>query len=390
MKTYTARWYHRVGIWFGIGLNPASITLGGGLAAQLPFSTLYWVIPVGAVLLISMSIASGLIGQKLRAPFARWSVSTFGLGIGALTLNLIMAFGMIGWHGFQLGLAGTALSGLLRTPGWIGIVLLALIVAVASFSNINRWNWIAWITSISAILLAVSTLFTIGIGVSESYEPAQFSMRIAVWAIGTMVAYAALFALRVPDFTWDLATPRDVIIDGLAFLGAFLIGVSVGALLYRSTGSWDLAVILADTPIAFIAQVFLVLSLMSPTLSTIHSGALAWSNVLPINSRVAIPLFVSIGLILGLTRFDQQLLPFLDWLGAITPSALAVMICAMFVRRYTSTKWTLGSWAIGAACALALKISGQNIHLIVGVSVSLTLLFSSILFKPGPRLNARR
>ncbi len=386
MKDYNARWYHRIGIWFGIGLNPASITMGGGLAAALPFQTLFWVVPVGCLLLMALAIAAGIIGQSLRAPLARWSVSTFGFGIGALTINLMMGVGMVGWHGFQLGLAGTALGVLLRLPNWLGIVLLAVTVCIASFSSVNRWNWLTWITGLSALGLAIFSLLAVGTGIDSGYQTPQTTFRTILWAIGTIASFAALFALRVPDFTFDLKTRQDVVIDGLALFVALIFGVLVGMYLYRATGSWDLTVILAGSRIAFVAQLFLVLSLIAPTLSSVHSGALAWSNVLPITSRVGIVLLIGLGLVLGLTRFDQRLLPFLDWIGTIVPPALAVMIGAVFVRRYTTTKWTYAAWVVGALIALGLKIAGQDVHFFAGFIISLLVLFSARIFNPRAKL----
>lgn len=376
-STTQARWYNRAGIWIGIGINPASITLGGGLATHLDLPALLWLIPLGSLLLGGIAISAGIIGRRRRETFAQWSSATFGLGVGAILINVMMALGMTGWSGFQIGLGGTGFGNLLFLPGVSGIFSMAAIILILGNIGINRWNWFVWLTTSSALALAVIALVTVWQAEPIQIETEPFSLNRAIWVIGSIISFASLFSLRSTDFTWDLASDFDVVLDALSFLVVFLISMAIGVMLYRTTGAWDLAAILAGTPIAFVGQLFLFLSLLSPALSTMHSGALAWAHILPITYRQGGFLIVGAGLALGLLRFDQQLLAFLDWLGAILPPAIAVLIATAAMRRSPPTTFILAAWIIGAVVALLFKINGQLIHLFAGAFTSLIILWAS-------------
>lgn len=349
-----------------MAVNPASITLGGGLASRLPLAALVWLVPLGSVALVGIAVACGLIGRRHRVTFARWSTHTFGVGVGALLLNAMMALGMSGWSGFQMGLGGTGLGNLVGLPTWGGPIAMAILVIVLGNLNVNRWNVFVWLTTLAALGLAITALVIVGGQRPLDYPTEILTVELTFWAVGSIIAFASLFALRSTDFTWDLATDRDVIIDGVCFLVLFLVSLIIGIQLFRTTGDWDLAAILAGTPLAALGQLFLFVSLLSPALSTLHSGALAWTEILPFKYWQGTALLVGIGLVLGLLRFDRELLTFLDWIGAVLPPAIVVMIAAGWRGRKLPRRLTLAAWLIGAAVAVAFKLNGQIVHLAAG------------------------
>lgn len=371
---YNARWYQRAAIWIGIGINPASITLGGGLATRLELSALSWLIPLGAFVITAVAITAGIIGRRRREPFTKWAQSTFGAGIGVVFLNLIMAVGMVGWSGFQHGLAGTGLGNLLGLPSWAGVVLLGIGWFFLVNAGTNRWNALVWVTALSSFALVFISL-TIVRGQSVNPTPTELlGVETAVSAIGSVIAFAALFSLRCTDFTWDMASDWDVVWNGVSFFVSFVVSAFVGAFLFQSTGEWDLAVILAGTNLAILAQLFLVISLMGPALSTKHSGGLAWGQLLSTPYRASVGLVVVAGVTLGVLRFDRQLLLFLEWVAAILPPAMAVMIGMAMMKRRPKTAVALAAWIVGAVTAVLVKLSGQNIHLLVGAGISIIIL----------------
>ena len=380
-----ARWHQRAGIWIGIGLNPASLTLGGGLAARVAFPHLLWLMPLGALLLATIAGLCGVIARRRREQFAKWSISTFGLGVGALMLNVMMAAGMMGWSGFQLGLAGTSLANLLSQRGWIGIVLLAAAIFVASSFGVNRWNRLVWVTTMASLALVLVSLAIVGGNSAEIPPSDPLTFGSGFYVIGSIISFAALFALRSSDFTWDMQSDRDVITDAALFGSVLTLSMIVGALLYRATGLRYLDTIMAATPYAIIGQLFIIISLISAMLSTMHSGALALAQVLRIPPRVSVALFLTIGSLLGITRFDRRLLPFLDWVGAATPPAMVVMIVYALIDRPLSKQLMLAAWVVGAAVAAAFKLNGGLAHLAAGAATSLLILAIGMQF---PSLNA--
>ena len=379
---YTARWYNRAGIWIGIGINPASITLGGNLATRLDTPALLWVVPIGAFCLWAICVAAGIIGRRRRTKFVEWSTNTFGIGAGAILINLSMALGMTGWAGFQMGLGGTSLANLfgINQASWVGVVGMGLLVLILGNLEVNKWNWFVWLTTLSSLAMAIIAA-VIALQLSDSSTtPIESPVTTAgaIFAVITAtIAFASLFALRSTDFTWDLVSDRDVIIDATAFISVFLISVTIGVMLFRATGSPDLAVVLSGTPLALMGKAFLFVSLMSPALSTMVSGSLAWTGVIKnLNYLPATIILVGVGTFLGLIRFDQSLILFLDWLAAIMPPAIAILLVSGLSERKFSTQVALTGWALGAAIAIVIKLSGGSFHLAAGAAVGLAYLYT--------------
>ena len=373
-KVMTVPWYKRAAVWLGIGINSASISLGGGLATVMPFAPLLPVMVVGAILLTGLAIAQGVSARRRRQPLGRRAAQTFGLGLGAGVLNLAMAVGMIGWGGFHNGVSGASAANLFGLPTWAGSLLIATAVFVLSELGVNRWNALMWITTLSALALAISALVIIN--AQPSWQTGQpFTLSQALWVIGTIITYAILFSLRCPDFTWDLESDADVYKSGLAFLLSLLVGMSVGAILYQTTGNWNLADILAAERSATLGYIFLIIAVASPLLSGMHSGVLAMQTLLPINKRFGTAFICLTTFILGATRFDRQFLPFLDVLSALLPPALFIMLVVAWWRPRTSARTALWAWLAGAVVALVFKLQGQLLHMPLGALASIGVLY---------------
>lgn len=372
LRHHEVRWQQRVGIWLGISINPASITLGAGLAARVSLEKLIILIPVGVILLTALVLTAGVIGRRHRLPLAGLASRTFGDGSGARVLNLLMAMGMLGWGGFQVGLAGSSLAGLLGWPLWVGMVITAVSIYTLGSMGVNRWNALVWVTALASLGVAIISLL-VSLGQIEPGPALAFGVGDALWVIGGIIAYASLFALRCSDFTWDLASDRDVFIDGLAFAIPLVISLAIGALLFQAVGSPNIGDVLAETRYAFLGLVFLVISLLSPAMSGLHSGSLAMRQVIPISRQKAMLLHCGLALLLGLTRFDYLILPFLEWVGALLPSALVVIILRTAVPlppHLSRTAW----WAGAAAGAIA-KLLGSQAHLAIGAAVAAIVFF---------------
>ncbi len=366
-------WYRRAGIWIGIGTGPGVIVVGGGLAANLSLPVLLLAIPIGALALAALAVGQSVMSRRLRLPLAGRAAHAFGPGFGAGFLNLMVALSMMGWFSFYVGISGFSLSDLFKLPGWVGPLMIAITLFILSQLGLNRWNFVVWITTLSALAVAIIALLTVGAKPALA-AGGGFTLSELLWGIGTVVSYGIVFAMRSSDFTWDLATDADVVKSGLAFLIPFLILLGVGVLLYQATGDWNLADILAQKPSAALGHLFLVSAVISPALSGLHSASLALESISPLRRRHSVILMCIVGFILGATRFDHHLLWFLDWRGAVLPPALVVMLAVAMLRQKPPTSAALTGWLVGAAVAIALKAQGQLAHIIVGAAVSLAVL----------------
>ncbi|MEZ4734512.1 MAG: hypothetical protein R3E79_46065 [Caldilineaceae bacterium] len=203
-----------------------------------------------------------------------------------------------------------------------------------------------------------------------------------LWALGTLLAYATLFSLRNPDFTWDLAGDGDVLKANLCLFFPLIFSMGVGALLYHATGHWNIADILTATRSATLGHLFLLIAVASPLLSGLYSGALALASVTRLHLRASTALICSLTFVLAAIRFDQQLLPFLGLIGAALGPALAVVLLTHLLSTPTTTKRAWLAWLSGAVVALLSQVQGQSFATLLGAAVSLLLLLLLRLLLP--------
>jgi len=372
-RTDGVPWFRRAGVWIGIATGPGALTVGGGLAAQLPLPTLLLVVPLGGLALTALAVAQGVSSRRRREPLSRQAANTFGPGAGAGLLNAVMALGMMGWVSFYVGIAGFSLANLLGLPGWAGSLLVAAILLALSEMGLDRWNQLVWLTTLSALGAAIFALVVVGARpVTESMTGIHLDGLL--WGVGSVVAYGIVFAVRAGDFTWDLRADSDVYKAGTMLLFPLLIFLGIGAVLYRTVGDWNLADILANTPSAALGHLFLILSIVAPALSGFHSGTLAIKNLVPLSRRQSNGLICAVAFLLGATRFDHQILLFLDLLGAVLPPVLVVMLLMPILEGKVSRVTALAAWLLGAVTAVLLKLQGQTAHMVVGAIVSIATL----------------
>ena len=381
----TVIWRQRVGIWLGVSINPASLTLGAGLAERVSLDKLAILIPVGTVLLTALVITVGVVGRRYRLPLAGLASRTFGDGAGGRVLNLLMALGMLGWGGFQIGLAGSSLSGLLGSYLWVGMVITAVSIFILGSMGVNRWNALVWVTALASLGVAIISLL-VSVDEIGQYPVMALGWGDIFWVIGGIIAYASLFALRSPDFTWDMASDRDVILVGLAFAVPLILSLAIGALLFQAGGSPNIGDVLAETRYAFLGLLFLVISLLSPAMSGLHSSSLALRQVIPISRKRAMLLHCGSALLLGITRFDQKVLIFLEWVGAVLPSALVVILLRTAVP--LPTRPSRIAWWAGAAAGAIAKLLGSQAHLAIGAAIA-AIVFLAAWHMVNPSNNMR-
>lgn len=362
----TIPWHRRASVWLGLGINPASISLGGGLAQRLSLFDLCWIIPIAAAVLSLICTAQGLIGRRRRQQLAQIAADTFGRGYGAAALNLMIAIGMVGWGGFQGGVSGASLAQLLNWPDWAGAILMVVGLLILSELGVNRWAALVWVTTLSALALAIFALATIDLSPVRATLTASSTPITWLWALGTTIAYAMLFSLRNPDFSYDMRTDSDVIKANLCLFFPIVFAMFAGAMLFGATGDWNIADVLTTAQSAALGHIFLIMAVVSPLLSGYYSGSLALSSSSRFTARQSVYIIAILGAVLAATRFDRLLLPFLGILGASLGPALAVILFSQLLPSKASKIATNGAWIIGAIAAIILQLQGQSIHVFAG------------------------
>jgi hypothetical protein len=382
-------WQRRAGVWLGISINPAAISVGGGLAIHLPLRDLFWLIPLGAALLTLLCTLQGLAGRRRGQRLNQIAGATFGTPWGAGLLNLLMGVGMMGWGGFHGGVSGASVAQLFQVPGWVGALLVATAIFTLAELGVYRWSAVSWLTTSAALGLTIFALSAVDLTLPAQPAPAA-ALSDWFWAIGTIIAYATLFALRNPDFTWDMASDGDVWkISSCLFL-PLIFSMSIGALLYHATGHWNIADILTTTRSATLGHIFLLLAVTAPLLSGLYSGALALSSVTRLHLRYTTALICTMTFILASTRFDQRLLPFLGLNGAALAPALGVMLLSHWLDKKPAPRVAVLAWLLGAATAIGGQVLGQPVAILLGAGVSLLVVVVDAILKLDDSPLARR
>lgn len=360
-----APWYLRLGAWVGIGTGPGALMSGGGVAEVTGSAWLWVALTVGAVLLTGLAVANAFVGQRRRAATAGLAARAFGSRGGPRVVSALIAIGTSLWTGFYIGVAAGALGYLLNVNAAVAALPVAGALLVIHRSGFERWNLIVGLTGGAA--LAVGVLVFFGIPGTAQATGREGAWTSALVGAGVVVAYAAVFSVRVADFTWDARRGRDTLWAALTLLATLTVFLVLGAGIFLRAGSWELADLVNRTRVPAAGASLLALSIVAPAVSGLHSAALALRHLFDWPERWGAVLSASVGAILGATRFDLRLVAFLDVLGAVVPPVLPVLLLRSDHHRDVHA-WL--AWASGATVGLAALAVDLPAHVLLSIAVS--------------------
>jgi cytosine permease len=338
---------------------------GAGMAREVGPSVALPSVIVGCIVLYLISVVHGTDTVAGRAPMGASVRNVFGDGVKSWPLTMVLVLAIVGWCGFYVGVGGAALSDLLAVHQWVGVLLLGAVVGGLTLAGQNRWNALLYVTAAAAVAL---TVFTVAL------VPATPPARVAhpslvaglVSGVGGVVSYAIVFTMRVPDFTVDIRSERDVWLAGLTMLVPLLVLMVLGVWLYARTGLFHIADVLreADAPAA--GQMFLVASAVAPAVTAAYSTAISIDSIRSTPHRTTMLAAVAAAVLLGAQRFDLRIIGFLEAVGAVVPAALVVLLLWPRLRLRRGSPHALGAWAVGSAVALALRPVSPFAGLVAG------------------------
>lgn len=367
-------WRSRAGAWLGIGASPAALLVGADLAARHDGPPPIATILVGAVVMGAVLAGQGALG--LRPPAGE------GTTLSALAprylprptralLNALLAAAMVGWFGFNVGLGGAAVSALLSLPGWGGALLFGSPIVVLSFGGIGRWNLVAVVATVSAIVLGIGVTMQLGAPVVP-VAAGMSRISPALIDMASFIGYVAVFGVRAPDFTAGLRGRRDLAWCVGLFIAPMVAMTLAGVALHLGTGSSDLVGTLAAPGGLAAGNVLVAASVVGASFTTTYSGSLALRAIAPLTPRQAVAVVAVPGLVLAAVRFDRLLLPWLGVLAAVLPPLVVPMAVERICRRRGSPgrlvpAWT---WLPGSALGVALTIADHPAAPVAGLAVA--------------------
>ncbi|MGD2158366.1 MAG: hypothetical protein PVG14_11665 [Anaerolineales bacterium] len=371
------RWISTAGAWLGIGTSPGALLLGAGIAERYggPIPLLSLAFSLFAMFMILWF--QGVIGLPPPIGEGKNLTAIAPLYIGPTMqriLGAVIAMGMIGWFGFNIGLGAAALGALVSIPQWAASLLLGLPILGLALMGIRSWNWLAGLTTISVLVLvaivvvrlaARSTPITL-----QSGSPSNTVADVAVF-----VGYISVFSLRTPDFTYRLGNRKDLFTSILLLTSPLLVIALAGVSLQQGTGSADLISILASPGGLAIGNLLITTSVIAPTFTTFYSGAPGLRAAVGLAEKPAMIAIGMIGLILALARFDLWLLSWLSVLGATLPP-LVVPLAVEGTRRrlsYPPRIVPIWVWLPGSLIAVALTLLQQPLAPLVGLITAAVL-----------------
>ena len=363
-------WLRRLGPWVGIGTSPAALMTGGGVAEGLRGGELVAAIVVGVALLTVLAVVQGMLGQRTGAPLAALTAGPLGREGSRLTASVVMLAMMLGWFGVNAGVAGVALARLAGIPDVAGVILLTVAMLGIVALGLSVLSWSALVAGIATASLAAYGLHlaladhdaTLS-GGHTATDPIGF-----LPAVTLVIGYGAAFSLRTPDFTHDLARPRQVVWCALTGLAAPVLAFALaGAVLQAATGEWDLADVLRGLGSSNVAYLFVAVGFTGSILTNLWSGALSLQDAAPrVTHRGALLTVAAVGAVLAAAGFDDLMLSWLTVMALAAPGLVAVCVIHAARRERVEDGWRaagLAAWGGGFACGLGLYLAGSPLAL---------------------------
>jgi purine-cytosine permease-like protein len=365
------RWPSRAGAWLGIGTSPAALALGAGLAERHGGAVGVVGVAVGVILMAAMLYAQGLIGL---VPPTGEGATLSGVAdryLGGWTLpalHLLLSLAMVGWFGFNVGLGGAALSAVTGVPAAAGPLLLGVPIVVVAAGGLRRWNALAVGTTLCALALVALVVARF----APPASPVAASASNWLADAGAFVGYVAVFGLRAPDFSHNLARRTDLRWCVGLLVGATGLVAIAGAALFLGTGTADVVGAITGGQGARLGNVLITVAVVAATFTTLYSGSLALRAITPAGPTTAMVAIATPGLALAVARFDRMLLPWLSVLGALLPPLLVPMAVEATRRRrgHEPRAVQVWTWAPAALIALVLTARGVGVSALVGIGVS--------------------
>lgn len=383
------RWTAMAGAWLGIGAAPGAMLVGASLAQRHDGPVPIWSLVAGGVLMATLLAGQGRLGL---APPHGEGQHLSGLSPGYLqpagrqALNVLLAAAMTGWLGFNLGLGGAALASLLRVPDVVGAVLLGVPILLLARGGIGRWNLIAAIATASALALVAVVLGSLAApGVPLT---ARGGLSGSLQDAAALVGYAAVFTVRAPDFSAGLARRRDLAMCVGLLVAAALMVATAGMALYLGSGTADVVGALAAPGGMAAGNLLVALAFVAPSLSAMHSGALAFAGSQRLTPGRAQLLIGGAGLLLAVFRFDRLLVGFVGVLAAALPPLIVPMALEGRRRRrgHPPRQLPVWTWLPGSVVGVTLTATGEPAAAAAGLAVAL---LTTLVWAAGRRLRQR-
>ena len=266
------------------------------------------------------------------------------------------------------------------------MALFAAAMLTVAWRGLNALSWTALAAGLATVGLAADGL---RIALADRTGPLlgdgvpQSGLGLLP-AIAVMVGYGAAFALRTPDFTHDLARPRQVAWCAMLGLCAPLIAfAAAGAILKISTGTWNLVDVLERLGSPTVAYAFVALGFTGSVLTNLHSGALSFEDAIPnLTHRGALVIVAVTGTGLAALDFADSMIGFLTAMALAAPCLIGVLWIDELRGHHTTARYVRSgilAWVVGVGVGVALRLVDSPVALPAGLAAAAAVAAAPIL-----------
>ena len=376
----------------GICVCASSFLEGALLAEAMPLGEAILSGSLGNLLVVIFMTIIGFQGSDLGLASCTLSESSFGKKGARYLVSVVFAINLVGWFGITNEICGDAFTNFMAETFGINIPLIVsnilwglimLITAVYGMRAMEKLNAVS--IPFLLIVMAVGTYLAIKeYGIDAASEDVERSMSFmsGVSLAFDFYAVGVVTAADVSRFQKNRADTAKSTIWGV--LPVAVITLSLGAVLTKISGEYDISMVLIQVGLPFIGILSIILSTWTTNSSNIYSGGLdvVMAFNLPDNRRREVTVVAGIiGTLLGAFGVLDHIESFLSFLAYLVCPVGGAMIADYWIvgkgkpenwHSVEGTNWTgVISWVIGAVCAylIGYAYSGILIALVAYIVV---------------------
>ena len=376
----------------GICVCASSFLEGALLAEAMPLGEAILSGSLGNLLVVIFMTIIGFQGSDLGLASCTLSESSFGKKGARYLVSVVFAINLVGWFGITNEICGDAFTNFMAETFGINIPLIVsnilwglimLITAVYGMRAMEKLNAVS--IPFLLIVMAVGTYLAIKeYGIDAASEDVERSMSFmsGVSLAFDFYAVGVVTAADVSRFQKNRAETAKSTIWGV--LPVAVITLSLGAVLTKISGEYDISMVLIQVGLPFIGILSIILSTWTTNSSNIYSGGLdvVMAFNLPDNRRREVTVVAGIiGTLLGAFGVLDHIESFLSFLAYLVCPVGGAMIADYWIvgkgkpenwHSVEGTNWTgVISWVLGAVCAylIGYAYSGILIALVAYIVV---------------------
>ncbi len=382
-------------VWLGFIFIVISMSIGGFVAALLPFKDAIIAILIGNAILSILAFATGYFGAESGLSFAQLVQKAFP-GISWRIVILYVPIVLIGWYAFNSTVLGSYLVGVIPLleplESFIPIGL-AIIFSITAALGIRYLAFASYILVPVFFVISIFGVYQASVGNfgdnAGNVEELAFSSEAFLNAIGIVTASWLFTVLcAMPDITrWARSPLAGGTIAAIGIIVGNVLAQTFGAWAASSTGLTDPSAVLAALGSVSLVGILAVAGIWSSNDSNMYSSSLGMVQALSgsklgMSRSTVVFILATIGGIVA-TLIKSELDFVAGMLQAIQISAPALggaVFCCYIVTRNKPNKKVhpTHAWAAWIIGAVATYFVSEALRAPVGILVgaSTWLLFN--------------